>query len=169
MFFSGLFAAYFTIRAHWAGSWPPLVGEHLDYVQAGIFSVVLLISSPTFQMGVWAQERGDRRRARAWIVTSFILGAGFLSNTLYEWHDFASHGHGPALNAYWSLFFVMTGIHGLHVLLGLVAMIFLMGRMKGPAGDPGETNVYQAVGYYWHFVDFMWIGIFSALFLLKTG
>ena len=75
---------------------------------------------------------------------------------------------GPALNAYWSLFFIMTGIHGLHVALGLVAMIFLLGRMKGKAGDPGETNVFQAVGYYWHFVDFMWIGIFSCLFLLKT-
>ncbi|HXY43418.1 MAG TPA: heme-copper oxidase subunit III [Acidimicrobiales bacterium] len=168
MFFSGLFAAYFTIRAH-NSPWPMLQGEHLDYIQAGIFSVVLLASSPTFQLGVWAQERGERRKARAWIITSFLMGAGFLANTLYEWHDFASHGHGPALNAYWSLFFVMTGIHGLHVLLGLVAMIFLMGRLKGPAGDPGETNVYQAVGYYWHFVDFMWIGIFSALFLLKTG
>jgi cytochrome c oxidase subunit 3 len=168
MFFSGLFAAYFTIRAH-NTSWPLLEHEHLDYVQAGIFSVVLLVSSPTFQLGVWAQERGERVRARAWIITSIVLGAGFLANTLYEWNDFASHGHGPALNAYWSLFFVMTGIHGLHVLLGLVAMVFLLGRMRGPAGDPGETNVYQAVGYYWHFVDFMWVGIFSALFLLKTG
>ena len=72
-----------------------------------------------------------------WVVTSFILGLAFLGNTLYEWHDFASHHHGPSLNAYWSLFFVMTGIHGLHVALGLVAMIFLLGRMKGPAGDPG--------------------------------
>jgi len=169
MFFSGLFAAYFTIRAHATAPWPLLGGEKLDYIQAGIFSVVLLVSSPTFQLGVWAQERGEKSKARAWIVTSFVLGAGFLANTLYEWHDFASHGHGPSLNAYWSLFFVMTGIHGLHVLLGLVAMVFLMGRIKGPVGDPGETNVFQAVGYYWHFVDFMWVGIFSCLFLLKTG
>jgi cytochrome c oxidase subunit 3 len=169
MFFSGLFAAYFTIRAHSSVAWPPLAGEHLDYIQAGIFSVVLLASSPTFQLGVWAEERGERRKARQWIVTSFILGAAFLGNTLYEWHDFASHNHGPALNAYWSLFFVMTGIHGLHVALGLVAMLFLLGRMKGDAGDPGETNVYQAVGYYWHFVDFAWIGIFSCLFLFKSG
>jgi len=168
MFFSGLFAAYFTIRAN-SHHWPPLAGKPLDYVQAGIFSVVLLVSSPTFQLGVWAEERGDRRTARRWIVTSFLLGAGFLANTLYEWHDFASSHHGPSLNAYWSLFFVMTGIHGLHVALGLVAMIFLLGRMKGQAGDPGETNVYQAVGYYWHFVDFMWIGIFSCLFLFKSG
>ena len=64
MFFSGLFAAYFTIRAHCNVAVAPLDGEHLDYVQAGIFSVVLLVSSPTFQMGVWAQERGERRKAR---------------------------------------------------------------------------------------------------------
>jgi cytochrome c oxidase subunit 3 len=169
MFFSGLFAAYFTIRANSHVPWPPLDGKHLDYIQAGIFSVILLVSSPTFQFGVWAEERGERRKARRWIVTSFILGAGFLANTLYEWHDFASSHHGPSLNAYWSLFFIMTGIHGLHVALGLVAMIFLLGRMKGQEGDPGETNVFQAVGYYWHFVDFMWIGIFSCLFLFKSG
>ena len=168
MFFSGLFAAYFTIRARHP-VWPLLAGAKLDYVQAGIFSVILLISSPTFQFGVWAEERGERRKATIWIVTSFLLGAAFVANTLYEWHDFASSHHGPALNAYWSLFFVMTGIHGLHVALGLVAMIFLLGRMGGPKGDPGETNVYQAVGYYWHFVDFMWVGIFSCLFLLKSG
>ncbi len=168
MFFSGLFAAYFTIRAH-SATWPLLDGKHLDLIQAGIFSVVLIASSPTFQMGVWAQERGERSKARWWIAISFLMGLAFIANTLYEWHDFASSGHGPALNAYWSLFFIMTGIHGLHVTLGLVAMIFLSGRMRGSAGDPGETNVYQAVGYYWHFVDFMWIGIFSCLFLLKTG
>ena len=168
MFFSGLFAAYFTIRAH-NTVWPLLAGKKLDLVQGGIFSIVLLASSPTFQLGVWAQERGERVKARAWIWISWVMGLAFLLNTLYEWHDFASSGHGPALNAYWSLFFVMTGIHGLHVALGLIAMLFLLGRMRGPAGDPGETNVYQAVGYYWHFVDFMWIGIFSCLFLLKAG
>ena len=168
MFFSGLFAAYFTIRAH-NTTWPLLHGKQLDLIQGGIFSIVLLASSPTFQLGVWAQERGERAKAKAWIWISWVMGLGFLLNTLYEWHDFASSGHGPGLNAYWSLFFVMTGIHGLHVALGLVAMLFLLGRIRGPAGDPGETNVYQAVGYYWHFVDFMWIGIFSCLFLLKAG
>src|SRR6202035_3787961 len=125
MFFSGLFAAYFTIRAH-AATWPPLSGAKVDYVQAGIFSVVLLVSSPTFQLGVWAQERGERRNGVIWIVISFLLGAAFLANTLYEWSDFAGANHGPALNAYWSLFFIMTGVHGLHVALGLVAMIFLL-------------------------------------------
>lgn len=170
MFFSGLFAAYFTIRANYPSKqWPPLGSFHLDLVQAGIFSIVLIASSPTFQIGVWAIERGERAKARIWIYVSWLMGAAFIANTLYEWHDFLSKGYAPHTNAYWSLFYIMTGIHGIHVALGLVAMIFLLGRMRGTAGDPGETNVYQAVGYYWHFVDFMWVGIFSCLFLLKSG
>jgi cytochrome c oxidase subunit 3 len=61
----------------------------------------------------------------------------------------------------------MSGLHGLHVILGLLAMLALLARMSGPRGDPGEMPVYQAVSYYWHFVDIVWIGLFSALFLLS--
>jgi cytochrome c oxidase subunit III len=162
MFFSGLFAAFFTIRSA-AAVWPP-PGTHLDTIQAGIFSVVLLASSPTMQFGVWAQERGDYKKAKAWILTSFLLGAAFLGNQAYEWRTL---GFSPKNNAYQSLFFIMSGLHGLHVLLGLVAMVALLGRLAGGKNDPGETAVYQGVSYYWHFVDIMWIGLFSALFLLS--
>ena len=61
----------------------------------------------------------------------------------------------------------MSGLHGLHVTLGLVAMIFLLARLKGPKGDPGETPVFQGVSYYWHFVDVVWVGLYACLFLLK--
>ena len=162
MFFSGLFAAFFTIRAH-AAQWPP-PGTKLDTYQALIFTFVLLASSPTMQLGVWAQERGERAKARAWIVVSFLLGAAFLANQAYEWSTLPFR---PRTNAYGSLFYIMSGLHGLHVLLGLVAMIFLLARMAGPKGDAGETPVVQAVSYYWHFVDIVWIGLFSALFLLS--
>ena len=169
MFFSGLFAAYFTIRANTQAPnvWPLLAGAHLDYIRAGIFSVILIASSPTYQLGVWAIEKGERRKAAIWVVISLVMGLAFTVNTALEWVDFLGKGFAPHTNAYWSLFYVMTGVHGLHVALGLVAMVFLLGRMKGVGGDPGEVNVYQAVGYYWHFVDFMWIGIFGCLFLLK--
>jgi cytochrome c oxidase subunit III len=162
MFFSGLFAAFFTIRAN-AVTWPP-PGTHLDTGRALIFTFVLLASSPTMQLGVWAQERGEFAKAKAWIVASFVLGAAFLFNQAYEWRTLTTRA---STNAYGSLFFIMTGLHGLHVLLGLVAMIFLLGRLAGKKSDPGETAVYQGVSYYWHFVDIMWIGIFSALFLLS--
>jgi cytochrome c oxidase subunit III len=164
MFFSSLFAAFFTIRAD-APVWPP-AGTKLDTLQALIFSIVLLASSPTMQFGVWAQERGEFRKAKAWIVTSFILGAAFLANQGYEWKTL---GFSPKNNAYQSLFYIMSGLHGLHVLLGLVAMLALLGRLAGSKSDPGETAVYQAVSYYWHFVDIMWVGLFSCLFLLSGG
>ena len=162
MFFSGLFAAFFTIRAH-ATVWPP-PGTKLDTYQALIFTFVLLASSPTMQLAVWAQERGERVKARAWLVVSFLLGLAFIANQAYEWKTLPFRPH---TNAYGSLFYIMSGLHGLHVILGLVAMIFLMIRISGPKGDAGETPVFQAVSYYWHFVDIVWIGLFSALFLLS--
>jgi len=162
MFFSGLFAAFFTIKAH-AVVWPP-PGTKLDVVQAGIFTAILVSSSFTMQWGVFQHERGNRRSARIWIVATIFLGAAFVANQGYEWITQTTR---PSTNAYGSLFFIMTGLHGLHVFLGLVAMVFLLGRLKGPAGDPGELEVVQGVSYYWHFVDVVWIGLYSCLFLLK--
>jgi cytochrome c oxidase subunit 3 len=166
MFFSSLFASFFTIRAH-ASVWPP-AGAKLDTLQAGVFTLILLSSSFTMQKAVWDQERGDRRSAKTWVVITIVLGAMFVGNQFYEWitlsHDFATN---PTHTAFGSLFYIMTGLHGLHVFLGLVAMGFLLGRLKGPKGDPGETPVFQGVSYYWHFVDIVWVGLYSCLFLLK--
>ena len=120
MFFSSLFAAFFTIRAS-AKVWPP-PGTKLDTFQAAIFTVVLLASSPTMQMGVWAIERGERAKARFWTVVSIVLGAAFLANQMYEWRTLPFH---PSSNAYGSLFYIMSGLHGLHVLLGLFLALFL--------------------------------------------
>jgi cytochrome c oxidase subunit III len=162
MFFSGLFAAFFTIRAH-DHPWPP-AGTELDTIQAGIFTAVLVSSSFTMQKAVFDEERRNRRSARIWVGWTLFLGSAFLANQCYEWVTLTTR---PTTNAYGSLFFIMSGLHGLHVFIGLVAMTFLLGRMKGPAGDPGELSVFQGVSYYWHFVDIVWIGLFSCLFLLK--
>jgi len=162
MFFSGLFAAFFTIRSEHV-VWPP-AGTHLDTVRALIFTLVLVSSSFTMQTAVFAEERYNRRSARIWVAWTIVLGVAFLGNQFSEWLLLPTR---PSTNAYGSLFFIMTGLHGLHVFIGLVAMAFLLGRMKGPAGDPGELSVFQGVSYYWHFVDVVWIGLFSCLFLLK--
>ncbi len=166
MFFSGLFAAFFTIRAQ-ASVWPP-VGTKLDTLQAGIFTIILVSSSFTMQKAVWDQERGERRRAKTMLVITLVMGTMFVANQFYEWITLS---HNPATDpthtAYGSLFYIMTGIHGLHVTVGLVAMVFLLGRLKGPKGDPGETAVFQGVSYYWHFVDVVWVGLYFCLFFLK--
>ncbi len=166
MFFSSLFASFFTIRAH-AAIWPP-PGAHLDTIRAGIFTLILVSSSFTMQKAVFDQERGERKSAKLWVWATFVLGALFVSNQFSEWitlsQNPATH---PTHTAYGSLFFIMSGLHGLHVFLGLAAMIFLLVRLKGPGGDPGETSVFQGVSYYWHFVDVVWVGLYACLFLLK--
>jgi cytochrome c oxidase subunit 3 len=166
MFFSSLFAAFFTIRAH-ASVWPP-TGAHLDVVRAGIFTAVLVSSSFTMQKAVFDQEAGNRRSAKIWVVATLVLGTLFVANQFYEWIDLSRiPATNPTVTSFGSLFYIMSGLHGLHVTLGLVAMIFLLGRLKGPKGDPGETPVFQGVSYYWHFVDVVWIGLYACLFLLK--
>ncbi len=165
MFFSGLFAALFTIRSN-APRWPYLVtGGKLDVLQAGLFTVLLVASSFTFQMGVFAIEKRKRQVAKYWVYASMVLGALFIGNQLYEWTHLETRWYS---NAYGSIFYISTGLHGLHVFLGLVAMVFLLGRMRGTlGGDPGELAAFQGVSYYWHFVDVVWIGLYSCLFLLK--
>jgi cytochrome c oxidase subunit III len=162
MFFSSLFAAFFTIRAH-ASVWPP-PGAHLDVVRAGIFTAILVSSSFTMQKAVFDIERRNRRSAKIWVGWTIFLGTAFLVNQFTEWLFMTTR---PSTNSYGSLFFIMSGLHGLHVFIGLVAMTFLLLRMRGKSGDPGELSVFQGVSYYWHFVDIVWIGLFSCLFLLK--
>jgi cytochrome c oxidase subunit 3 len=165
MFFSGLFAAFFTIRANAPGGvWPP-PGTHLDTIRGGIFTLVLVSSSFTMQWAVRQAEWRNRKSARRWIIITIILGTAFVGNQATEWLFLTTRWY---TNSYGSLFFIMTGLHGLHVFLGLVAMAFLLGRMKGDVGgDPGELSAIQGVSYYWHFVDIVWIGLFSCLFFLK--
>jgi cytochrome c oxidase subunit III len=164
MFFSGLFAAFFTIRANTVGPWPP-AGTQLDTLRAGFFTLILVSSSFTMQKAVFEVEWRRRKSARRWIVFTIILGAAFLGNQAYEWLFSPTRWY---TNSYGSLFYIMSGLHGLHVFIGLVAMTFLLGRMRGDkGGDPGELSAVQGISYYWHFVDIVWVGLYSCLFLLK--
>ena len=138
MFFSGLFAALFTIRAHMP-AWPP-AGTHLDTLQAGIFTVILVASSGTMWRGVWHEEHGERQLAKRWIIISLVMGALFLGNQIYEWINLETRWY---TNAYGSVFYITTGLHGLHVFIGLLAMVLLLGRMRGRQGGDGK---HQAGG-----------------------
>jgi cytochrome c oxidase subunit 3 len=162
MFFSGLFAALFTIRAH-VPVWPP-TGTKLDTLQAGIFTIILVASSATMQWAVWLEEHRQRAKAKRWVWITIAMGAVFVGNQVYEWINLETRWY---TNSYGSVFYITTGLHGLHVFLGLVAMGLLLYRMKGREGDAGELAAFQGVSYYWHFVDVIWVGLYSALFLLK--
>lgn len=162
MFFSGLFAAYFTLRAT-AEEWPPH-GVELDAVVSGIFTALLVLSSGTVQLAVRALGRGDRRRFRLFLAVTLALAAAFIVNQGREW---AEAGFTIDSHAYGSAFFVMTGFHGLHVVGGMLAMVLLLGRAADARFGAAEVPAVEVVSYYWHFVDVVWIGLWATLFLLR--
>ena len=162
MFFSGLFAAYFTLRAT-AEEWPPH-GVELDAVVSGVFTALLVLSSATVQLAVRALGRDDRRRFRLWLGVTLVLAAAFVVNQGREW---AEAGFRIDTHAYGSAFFVMTGFHGLHVVGGMLAMVLLLGRAGSRRFGAADAPAVEMVSYYWHFVDVVWVGLWATLFLLR--
>ncbi len=163
MFFSGLFAAYFTLRATASGEWPP-PGVELNVAVSGLFTLVLVASSGTMQLAGRALAAGRLPAFRGWIIATMVLAAAFLANQGHEWSslEFSVSSH-----PYGSCFYVMTGFHGLHVLGGVLAMVLLLGRAGSRRFGAAEAPAVEMVSYYWHFVDVVWIGLWATLFLLK--
>ena len=162
MFFSGLFAAYFTLRAS-TWPWPP-TGVELNTVRTGIATLVLVASSATMHVGVRAAERDNRPLAVRWLSVTALLGLLFLANQALEYADssFSISSH-----AYGSIFFLMTGFHGLHVLGGILLMGAVIGTIAGPGSRAPAGSTAQVCGYYWHFVDVVWVAMFATIYLIK--
>ncbi|MFC4591118.1 aa3-type cytochrome oxidase subunit III [Sphaerisporangium corydalis] len=172
MFFAALFAMYFTIRSVSLGqgkAWPTLPeGVHLDVPYALVNTIVLVLSSVTCQLGVWAAEKGQVRKLRFWYVISFLMGAWFVGGQLYEYHNLFEEGVTLSSNAYGSVFFLTTGFHGLHVTGGLIAFLFMLGRTYSAKRFTHEQATSAiVVSYYWHFVDVVWIGLFATIYIIK--
>ena len=163
MFFSGLFAAYFTLRATADGDWPPSDVE-LEVVTSGLFTLGLVLSSGTMQLAVRAIARDRLPAFRGWLVATLILAAAFIGNQAHEWSSLEFHAD---THAYGSAFYVMTGFHGIHVIGGMLAMVLLLGRAGSRRFGAGDLPAVEMVSYYWHFVDVVWIGLWATLFLLK--
>jgi cytochrome c oxidase subunit 3 len=178
MFFAALFAMYFTIRSVDKGQgehWPM---AHLDLKLATANTTVLLLSSVTCQLGVFAVERGQIRRTariwnvsrwglREWYVLTFLMGLYFVSGQGYEYLALIRDHVTLQSSNYGSVFFLTTGFHGLHVTGGLIAFIFLLGRTFAAKRFTQEQQVSAiVVSYYWHFVDVVWIGLFTTIYLI---
>jgi cytochrome c oxidase subunit 3 len=163
MFFSGLFAAFFTLRAS-TPVWPPK-GDHVDAVTVGMATIILVISSGTMQMAVHRTTKGDKQGFLGWLALSFALGALFDGMQI---SDYIGRSFPVSQNAWTSCFYVLTGIHAIHVGGGLFGMI-LMG-LRAKKSRKFGTHTLPAVeflSYYWHFVDVVWIALYASIFLLK--
>ncbi|MEP7764177.1 heme-copper oxidase subunit III [Sanguibacter sp. 25GB23B1] len=179
MFFAGLFAMYFTTRATIpADQWSEGTG-HLNLTFALINTCVLVASSVTCQMGVWAAERFQPRRTGSifainrwgmneWITLTYLMGSFFVAGQIYEYAELVEHGLTISSSPYGSVFYLATGFHGLHVVGGLIAFLFLLGRsFAAKKFGHHEATTAIVVSYYWHFVDVVWIALFGVIYFLQ--
>lgn len=186
MFFGAVFAAYFWTRsitneaAAAAGSSQTMWqanSAHLDVVFASINTAILVLSSVTCQIAANAAEAGRvngswlnpaRWGLRQGFIVTIILGSVFVSGQVWEYFTLFSEGYTIQTNQYWSLFFLATGFHGLHVIGGVIAMWFVLARSYMARTHTHEQTVNaHVVSYYWHFVDVIWIILFGVLYFLR--
>ena len=176
MFFAGLFAMYFSLRANAPEIWANDT-QILDVGFALINTLILVASSFTAQFGVFAAERMQPRATGKspakwglveWFFISYVLGAIFVAGQVYEYATLVSEGVSISSNSYGSAFYITTGFHALHVTGGLIAFLLIIGRSYA-AKKFGHAEATGAivVSYYWHFVDVVWIGLFLIIYVLK--
>ena len=178
MFFAALFASYFTIRAVSPDLWR-LSTAHLNVPFASVNTTVLVLSSVSCQLGVFAAERGQVGRTggvfnvkgwglREWFVLTYCMGAFFIAGQATEYTSLIHEGITIPSSAYGSVFYLTTGFHGLHVTGGLIAFLLVLGRTFLARRFTHEQAVSAiVVSYYWHFVDVVWIGLFATIYLIQ--
>ncbi|WP_062464497.1 aa3-type cytochrome oxidase subunit III [Demequina soli] len=178
MFFAGLFAMYFTLRAQVPEVWADKT-ELLNVPFALINTSILVLSSFTAQAGVWAAERYQRRRTgklyqfkgwgmHEWFVLTYIMGSIFIGGQVFEYSELISEGLTISSSPYGSVFYLTTGFHGLHVLGGLIAMLFVLARsFSAKKFGTHEATTTIVVSYYWHFVDVVWIALFTVIYVIQ--
>jgi cytochrome c oxidase subunit III len=166
MFFAALFAMYFSIRAAAPGLWL----EHtpaLNLPYALVFTTILVASSITCQIGVFRAETGDVHALRRWFTITFLMGLTFVLGQGYEYTNLVKEGIRIDQDGYGSMYYLTTGFHGLHVTGGLIAFILFMIRTTMGRFTPAQATSAIVVSYYWHFVDIVWIALFSMIYFLK--
>ena len=177
MFFAALFACYFTIRAQSPDLWASEI-QLLNIPFATANTSILVLSSVACQLGVFAAERGQVGRTgslfqfklwglREWFILTFLMGAVFIGGQTTEYAELIHEGLTIPANAYGSVFYLTTGLHGIHVTGGLIAFLLIVGRTY-TTRDYSHAQQTGAVvtSYYWHFVDVVWIALFAAIYLL---
>ncbi len=165
-FFGSFIATYMLYRNRsLEGPYPEDV---FDIPFTSVSSFVLLMSSLTMVLALAAIQRGNLRSCRIWLLTTAMLGMTFLGGQVFEFTEFYNHGLTISTNLFGSSFFVLTGFHGTHVAIGvliLLSLYFMVSR--GRLGQEQSLNV-ELAGLYWHFVDVVWIVIFTLVYLIPN-
>jgi heme/copper-type cytochrome/quinol oxidase subunit 3 len=167
MFFGTLIGTYMTYRSRSeAIRTPPYPNEIFDIPYTSVSAFVLLMSSLTMVLALSAIQRGNHRGLRIWLTATALLGGIFVGGQFFEFTTFTQEGLGLSSNIYGSSFFVLTGFHGAHVTIGVVWLLsLLVVSLRGGLPRDHALDV-EIAGLYWHFVDIVWIVIFTLVYLL---
>jgi len=165
LLFGALISTYLLFKGQSApGTITPK--DVFDIPYTSVSSFVLLMSSLTMVLALAGIQRGDHRLARVWILTTALLGASFVAGQAYEFTVFVREGMNLRVNLFGSSFFVLTGFHGAHVTIGVLMLLSLYSlSLKGKLPTEKAETV-ELVGLYWHFVDVVWIVIFTLVYLI---
>ncbi|HKJ73820.1 MAG TPA: cytochrome o ubiquinol oxidase subunit III [Alphaproteobacteria bacterium] len=161
--FALLFATYAVMRPNTAGG--PSGHDLFDLPHTLIETMLLLTSSMTFGFSSVATDAGRRTQTVLWLGVTFALGAGFVGMEISEFHGMVAMAAGPDRSGFLSAFFTLVGTHGLHVSIGLVWIILLGLEVSVRGLSPRVRSQLNRLGMFWHFLDIVWIGIFSVVYL----
>jgi cytochrome c oxidase subunit III len=162
MLFGSFFTAYFFIRVSGSEPWP-LPPFHLPVFVAGVNTAILVTSSFTMHWALQSIKRGNRAGLQAGMVLTFFMGLSFLLTQVTE---YARVGFAPHDGAFGTIFYCLTGLHGAHVFVGLTILMFITIRSFRGHFSPEHHQGVEIGGIYWHFVDVMWIVVYSTIYIL---
>ncbi len=147
----------------------PYPKDVFDIAYTSVSSFVLLASSLTMVLALSAIQRGDVARMRVWLLATAMLGMTFVGGQVYEFTTFYREGLSLSRNLFGSTFFTLTGFHGAHVTIGILMLLSVFGLSLGGRITKEQSLTVELIGLYWHFVDIVWIVIFTVVYLIPTG
>ena len=162
--FSALFATHAVLGRNYAGG--PTGKELFNLPYTFCETMFLLISSATCGLAMLAMHKKNKSRVKLWLAVTLCLGLGFITMEINEFYHMIREGNGPERSAFLSAFFALVGTHGTHVLFGLVWMAVMMGQVavKGLTA-PVQSRLIR-LAMFWHFLDIIWIGLFTFVYLM---
>ena len=161
--FSLLFATYAVMARNNAGG--PTANTLFSLPNAFTETMLLLFSSITFGLATLAMKAGEKQRMLSWLLVTFLLGLGFVGLEIREFHGMVRAGAGPDRSGFLSAFFTLVGTHGLHVTFGLIWILIMTSQVIIKGLTAPVTSRFLRLGLFWHFLDIIWIGIFSIVYL----
>jgi len=167
LLFGALISTYLLYRG--ASTEPPYPADIFDIPYTSVSSFVLLASSLTMVLALSAAQRRDTGRMRLWLLTTAMLGMTFVGGQVYEFTSFYHEGLKLGTNLFGTTFYVLTGFHGVHVTVGILMLLSLVGMSWSDRLPDDPSFPIEMVGLYWHFVDIVWIVIFTVVYLIPTG